>query len=102
MIWQIPQTAPRFLSALVLPLDAGGPKINRNERESNKPAAASQIAQAQAVVAALKKDKRSEQLAEQAAEQKASALADAARQKATAEKKAIADQKAKPKRSSCN
>ena len=68
---------------LVLPLDAGGPKINRNERESNKPAAASQIAQAQAVVAALKKDKRSEQLAEQAAEQKA-----------IADKKTIADKKA--------
>ena len=60
---------------------------------SNKPVAASQIAQAQAVVAALKKDKRSEQLADQAAEQKASALKQtAARQKATAEKKAIADQ----------
>ncbi|MDA9095333.1 hypothetical protein N9J88_02950 [Porticoccaceae bacterium] len=76
---------------LVLPLDAGGPKINRNEKESNKPAAASQIAEAQAVVAALKKDKRSEQLADQAAEQKASALKQtAARQKAIADKKAAA------------
>ena len=76
---------------LVLPLDAGGPKINRNEKGSNKPVAASQIAEAQAVVAALKKDKRSEQLADQAAEQKASALKQtAARQKAIADKKAAA------------
>ena len=74
--------------SLVLPIDVGGPKVNRNANGSNKPVAASQIAQAQAVVAALKKDKRSEQLADQAAEQKASALKQtAARQKATAEKK---------------
>lgn len=80
---------------LSLPLDAGGPKITRNENASDKPTAASQIAEAQAVVAALKNDKRSEQLAEQAAKQKASALKEAAaRQTDTAENKAIADKKA--------
>lgn len=75
---------------LSLPLDAGEPQVNRTGNLSGKPVVASQIAEAQAVVAALQKDKLAEQQAaiEKRAAEKKAAQVRVAQQAVTAKKAA--------------
>ncbi|MDG2502454.1 MAG: hypothetical protein P8M77_08695 [Porticoccaceae bacterium] len=84
---------------LNLPLDAGEPQINRTGSLSDKPVVGNQIAEAQAVVAALQKEKLAEQ---QAANEKRAAREQAAQvrkaQQAAAAKKAAAQKRAEATR----
>jgi hypothetical protein len=75
---------------LSLPLDAGERQVNRTGNLSGKPVVASQIAEAQAVVAALQKDKLAEQQAtiEKRAAEKKAAQVRVAQQAVTAKKAA--------------
>ncbi len=89
--------------SLTLPLDEGEPRVSRTGDTSTKPAVASQIAEAQAVVAALQNNKLAEQRAakekleaqRKAAEARVAQQAAAAKQ-AAALKRADAIKKAQP------